>query len=190
MRPLLTAACAALTACAIPAFAQLETYTVDPRHTFPSYEVSHFGYSMQRGRFNRTSGKITLDVAARKCEADIAIEAASVSSGVDKLDEHLRAEDFFNAARHPLITFRTNSCVFEGDRVKSAVGQLSMNGVTRTVTLVANVFQCAPNPMIKVKQCGADLETTVKRSDFGMTYGLPALGDEVKLRINVEATKE
>lgn len=189
MRPLLSAACAALSACAAPAFAQLETYAVDPLHTFPAYEVSHFGYSMQRGRFNRTSGKIALDVAARRCEADIAIEVASVSSGVDKLDEHLRAADFFNAAKHPLITFKADGCAFEGDKVKSATGRLSMNGVTRPVTLVAAMFQCAPNPMTQVKQCGADLEVTIKRSDFGMTYALPALGDEVKLRINVEANK-
>lgn len=174
---------------ALPALAEPETYTVDPRHTFPAYEVSHFGYSMQRGRFNRASGRITLDTAARKCSADIAIEVASVSSGVDKLDEHLRGEDFFNAAKNPQITFKTDNCAFEGDRVKSATGDLTINGVTRPVTLVANVFHCAPNPMNKVKQCGADLETTIKRSDFGMKYALPALGDDVKLRINVEAIK-
>ena len=190
MRPTLAAACAALTANAMPAFGQLETYTVDPRHTFPAYEVSHFGYSLQRGRFNKTSGKISLDVAARKCGADIAIEVASVSSGVDKLDEHLLAEDFFNAAKHPLITFKADSCAFEGDKVKSATGRLSMNGVTRPVTLVAHMFQCAPNPMNKAKQCGADLEATIRRSDYGMSYALPALGDEVRLRINVEATED
>jgi polyisoprenoid-binding protein YceI len=173
----------------LPAFAAPETYTVDPRHTFPSYEISHFGYSMQRGRFNKASGRITLDTAARKCSADIAIDVASVSSGVDKLDEHLRGEDFFNAAKNPQITFRTENCVFEGDRVKSSTGDLTINGVTRPVTLVANVFQCAPNPMNRTKQCGADFEASIKRSDFGMKYALPALGDDVKLRINVEATQ-
>lgn len=187
-RTLLPATVAALFT-ALPASAELESYTVDPRHTFPTYEVSHFGYSMQRGRFNKSSGRITLDTAARKCSADIEIDAASVSSGVDKLDEHLRSADFFNVARHPQITFRTTDCVFEGDKVKGATGELTINGVTRPVALVANVFQCAPNPMIKMKQCGADLETTIKRSEFGMTYALPALGDDVKLRINVESTR-
>ncbi|MGZ5032860.1 MAG: YceI family protein [Usitatibacter sp.] len=172
------------------AAAELETYTVDPAHTRPTYEVSHFGYSMQRGRFNKTSGKITLDIAAKKGSADIVVDTASVDSGVPKLDEHLRSEDFFNAARNPQITFKSNSFAFEGDRVKSATGDLTMNGVTRPVTLTATVFQCAPHPMNKRKQCGADLITTVKRSDFGMKYGLPVLGDDVTLRIPVESVKD
>lgn len=188
-RTLLPATVAALLT-PLPACAELESYTVDPDHTFPTYEVSHFGYSMQRGRFNRTSGRITLDEAAGKCTADIAIDTASVSSGVDKLDEHLRSEDFLNAARNPQITFKSANCAFEGGKVKSATGDLTINGVTRPATLAANMFLCAPNPMNKRKQCGADLEVTVKRSDFGVKYALPALGDDVRLRINVEAIKD
>lgn len=174
----------------LPAAAQLEAYSVDPRHTFPSYEVSHFGYSMQRGRFNRTTGKITIDAAAKTGSADIVIDATSVSSGVDKLDEHIRGEDFLNSARHPQITFKSNQFTFEGEKLKSATGDLTINGVTRPVTLTANVFLCAPNPMNKRKQCGADLVTTIKRSDFGVKYALPVLGDELTLRINVEAIKD
>jgi polyisoprenoid-binding protein YceI len=174
----------------LPAAAAMESYTVDPRHTFPTYEVSHLGYSMQRGRFNKTSGKITIDTAARKGTADIAMDAASVSTGVDKLDEHLRSEDFLNAAKYPQVTFKSNDFAFEGDRVKRATGDLTINGVTRPVTFTANVFQCAENPMLKKKQCGADLQATIKRSDFGMKYALPMLGDDVTLRIPVEATKD
>ena len=183
-------AIAAAVCAALPAAAALETYTVDPRHTLPTYEVSHFGYSMQRGRFGKTSGRITIDAAAKTGSADITIDAASVSSGVDKLDEHLRGEDFFNVAKNPTITFKSSNFTFDGDRVKSATGDLTINGVTQPVTLIANVFQCAPNPMNKKKQCGADLVTTIKRSDFGMKYALPALGDEVTLRIPVESIKD
>ena len=174
----------------LPAAAEMESYTVDPRHTIPTYEVSHFGYSMQRGRFGKTSGKITLDTAAKKGSADIAMETASVSTGVDKLDEHLRSEDFLNAAKFPQITFKSTDFAFEGDKVKSATGDLTINGVTRPVTFTANVFRCAMNPMLKKKQCGADLQTTIKRSDFGMKYGLPMLGDDVTLRIPVESMKD
>ena len=177
-------------AAALPAAAELETYTVDPRHTMPTYEVSHFGYSMQRGRFNRTSGKIAIDTAAKKGSADIAMETASVSSGIDKLDEHLRSDDFLNAAKYPQITFKSTDFVFDGDNVKSARGELTINGVTRPVTFTTNVFKCAENPMLKRKQCGADLQATIKRSDFGVKYALPALGDDVTLRIPVEATKD
>ena len=181
---------AALLLCALPSIAEVETYTVDPRHTFPFYEVSHFGYSLQRGRFNKTSGKIILDTATRSGSADITIDAASVDSGDAKLNEHLRGEDFFSAAKNPQITFRSTALTFVGDKVTSAAGDLTINGVTRPVTLAVNVFQCAPNPMNKRKQCGADLSTTIKRSDFGMKYALPALGDDVTLRIGVESIKD
>jgi polyisoprenoid-binding protein YceI len=173
-----------------PAAAEMESYTVDPHHTFPTYEVSHLGYSMQRGRFNKTSGRIAVDTAAKKGSADIAMETASVSSGVDKLDEHLRSEDFLNAAKFPQITFKSKDFAFEGEKLKSATGDLTINGVTRPVTFTANVFQCAMNPMLKKKQCGADLQATIKRSDFGVKYALPMLGDDVTLRIPVEAIKD
>lgn len=175
---------------ALPAFAELETYTIDPRHTFPFYEVSHFGYSLQRGRFNKTSGKITLDTAAKNGSAEVIVDAASVDSGVDKLNEHLRSEDFFNVAKNPQIIFKSTNLAFDGDKVKSATGDLTINGITRPATLTATGFQCAPHPMTKKKQCGADLTTTIKRSDFGMKYALPALGDEVTLRIPVESVKD
>lgn len=174
----------------LPAAAELESYTVDPLHTFPTYEVGHLGLSMQRGRFNKTTGKITIDTAARNGSADIAMDTASVSSGVDKLDEHLRGEDFLNAAKFPQITFKSTDFAFEGEKLKSARGDLTINGVTRPVTFNANLFHCGPHPMTKKKQCGADLIATIKRSDFGVKYGLPLLGDDVTLRIPVEATKD
>ena len=184
----LTAACLALAA--LPAAAEPETFTVDPSHTFPAYEVGHFGYSVQRGRFNKSSGRITLDEAAGKCQAELAIDVASVSSGVDKLDEHLRSEDFFNAAKSPQITFKSSDCTFQAGRVRSARGALTINGVTRPVALKANVFKCAVSPMTQKKVCGGDFETTIRRSEFGMKYARPDLGDEVKLRIGIEAIKD
>ena len=162
-RFILPAALAALVA--VPALAAPETYTVDPRHTFPTYEVGHLGYSFQRGRFNKTSGKITLDTAAKTGSAEIIMDAASVSSGVDKLDEHLRSEDFLGVAKSPNITFKASSLAFEGDKVKKASGDLTINGVTRPVTFDVTFFNCAPHPMNKKQTCGADLNTTIKRSD-------------------------
>ena len=177
-------------AVALPAMAEPENFTVDPNHTFPAYEVSHFGYSLQRGRFNKTGGKVVLDEAAAKCSADISIDTASVSSGVAKLDEHLKSEDFFNAAKNPEITFKSTACSFEGAKVKSVAGNLTMNGITRPVTLTANYFNCGNHPMTKKKVCGADFEAVVKRTEFGMKYAIPVLGDDVRLRINVEAIKD
>jgi len=176
---------------AAPALADLETYSIDPNHTFPAYEIGHFNYSFQRGRFNKTSGKIQLDIAAKTGSAFITMDVASVSTGVPKLDEVLQSPDFFDLAKYPQITFRSTDLVFDGDRVTAARGDLTIHGVTRPVTLQVAYFRCAMHPMLtKQKVCGADLTGTIKRSDFDMRKFLPSLADDVLLRINVEAIKD
>ena len=181
---LAVALCAALPAAA------LDTYSLDARHTFPSFEVNHLGFSIQRGRFNRTSGKITLDTVGKKGSADITIETDSIDTGLDKLEAHLRGEDFFNVAQFPTITFKSDAFTFEGDKVKSVAGTLTMLGVTKPVTLSANYFHCGAHPMSKKNMCGGDFVTTIKRTDFGMKYAVPAVADDVTLRIQVEAFKD
>ena len=190
MKRLIFPAAFAAVLTALPAAAELERYTVDPNHTFPSYEIGHFGYSLQRGRFDKTSGKITLDTGAKNGSADVAIDTASIDTGHKKLEEHLRSDEFFDAARHPWLTFKSSSLAFDGDKVKSATGDLTIHGVTRPVTLKVDNFICSVNPMLKKKVCGAELTTTIKRSDFGMSAYLPGLADDVLLRINVEAIKD
>jgi polyisoprenoid-binding protein YceI len=175
---------------ATPALAAPENYTIDPKHTLPSFEINHLGFSTQRGRFNSTSGKITLDREAKRGTVLVTIDTASVDTGVAKLEEHLRAEDFFNVAQYPTMTFKSNNMKFNGDVPVAAEGELTMLGVTKPVTLTLTSFKCGPNPVAKKDACGADATATVKRSDFGMKYGLPAVGDEVKLMINVEAFKD
>ena len=183
------AALVAGTLATVPALAS-ESYTIDASHTFPSFEVMHLGYSLQRGRFNKTSGKITLDTAGKKGSADITIDATSVDTGLDKLEQHLRGEDFFDVAKFPTITFKGDKFAFEGDKVKSVSGNLTMRGITKPVTLTAAYFNCADHPMAKKKACGGDFTTTVKRTDFGMKYAVPAVADDVTLRIQVEAFRD
>src|SRR5258708_18963798 len=175
---------------ALPAAAEPETFSVDPNRTFPFYEIAHFGNSFQRGRFDKTSGKIVLDSAAKSGSADIVIEAASVDSGVPKLDQHLKSGDFFNVEKFPQIAFKATRLEYDGETVKSAPGELTILGVTQPVTVAVNFFHCAPHPLTKKKVCGADLSATIKRGSFGIKYGLPALADSVLLRINVEAIKD
>lgn len=182
---------AALTAAAValPGYAA-DSYTVDPAHTFPSFEVTHFGYSTQRGRFNKTSGKITLDRTAKTGTVDIAIDVASVNTGMPQLETHLRGESFFDAAKNPVIAFRSKDLKFNGDTLVAVNGDLMIRGFIKPVTLNVTGFRCAPHPMLKVETCGADANVTIKRSDFGMNFMVGPVSDDVKLLINVEAIKD
>ena len=173
----------------MPAWAT-DIYSIDPGHTHPSYEISHFGWSTQRGRFDHVSGTITLDRAAKTGSVEVTIDANSVSTGVGKLDEHLKSEDFLNVGKYPTISFKASKIAFDGDVPASVPGQITMLGVTKPATLTVTHFSCGQHPMLKKEVCGAEASTTLKRSEFGMTKYVPALGDDVKLLINVEAFKE
>ncbi len=172
------------------AVAAPETYIVDPTHTFPSFEVSHLGFSTQRGRFNTTSGKIVLDRTAQTARVDITIDAKSISTGLAKLEEHLRAEDFLDVAKHPTIRFKSTRARFADGKLVGLDGDLTMRGVTRPVSLTVTSFYCGENPFAKKPACGADAVGSLKRSNYGINYALPAVGDEVKLLIQVEAHKQ
>jgi polyisoprenoid-binding protein YceI len=167
-----------------------DTYTIDPNHTHPSYEISHFGWSMQRGRFDKVSGKIMLDRAAKTGSVDVTIDVASVSTGVTKLDDHLKSEDFFNVAKYPSMTFKASKIAFNGDAPASVPGEITILGVTKPATLTVTHFTCGTHPMLKKDLCGADAWTSIKRSEFGMTKYVPNIGDDVKLMVNVEAFKD
>jgi polyisoprenoid-binding protein YceI len=167
-----------------------DTYSVDLRHTHPSYEINHFGWSTQRGRFDNVTGTIVLDHAAKTGSVDVRIEVSSVSTGVSKLDEHLKSEDFFDAAKYPTINFKASKIVFSGDIPVSIPGEITVLGVTKPLTLNVTHFGCGQHPMLKREVCGAEAGATIKRSEFGMTKFLPALGDDVKLLINVEALRQ
>lgn len=167
-----------------------ETYTIDARHTFPSFEVSHLGFSIQRGRFNKTSGTFMLDVASRSGSIDISIDASSIDTGLAELEKHMQGEDFFDTAKYPTITFKSKSLRFEGEKLTGVDGDFTMLGVTRPVSLKVDHFKCAPHPMNKKAMCGANATTTIKRSEFGMTKYVPAVGDEVKIAIQVEAFRD
>lgn len=180
----------ALAAVTAPALAAPAGYTIDPNHTFPVFEVDHLGFSTQRGRFNKTSGRITLDTAARQGSVDVTIDAASIDMGFAKWNDNMRGENYFNTDAHPTITFKADRLVFDGERPVSAEGSLTMLGVTKPVTLSINRFRCAPHPLNKRETCGADVVATLKRSEFGMTKYIPSVGDDVRLLIAVEAFRE
>lgn len=183
-------------AAAFAAFAVLATgsalaqsYTIDPSHTYPSFEADHMGISFWRGKFNKTSGTIVLDRANKTGTMDISIDPNSVDFGHDKMNEHAKGEKLFNVAQHPTITYKAKSIKFNGDTPVAVEGDLTMLGVTKPVPLKINKFKCIEHPMLKREVCGADAFAEFKRSDFGMDYGLPRFAPEVKLAIQVEAVK-
>lgn len=167
-----------------------DTYVIDPTHTFPSFEISHFGFSTFRGRFDKTSGSITLDLAKKTGSADISIDVASISTGVDKLNEHLKKDDFFDVAKYPTITFKSKQFNFRGDVLSTVTGDLNMHGVTKPVTLTVAAFTCKEHPLKKVQACGADASATINRSDWAMSTFSPNIGEAVTLHIEVEAHKQ
>jgi polyisoprenoid-binding protein YceI len=180
-----------LTLCAVfPALAAADTYIIDSRHTFPSFEISHLGFSVQRGRFNKTTGQFTLDTDKKTGSIHAVIDAASIDTGLEELEAHLRKDDFFNVAKYPTITYDADRLVFEGDRPVRAEGNLTLLGVTRPVPLALDHFHCGLNPIQMKYVCGANATGTLKRGDFGMTKYLPMVGDEVRIVIQVEGFRE
>jgi len=167
-----------------------DNYTIDPTHTWPVFEVNHLGFTTQRGRFNKSSGKIALDTAAKKGSVDLVIETASIDMGFDKWDQHLKSDEFFNVEQFPIMHFTSDKLVFDGDKVVAAEGNFTLLGITKPLTLTVNNFRCAPHPMNKKPTCGADITATFKRSEFGMTKYVPAVSDEVKISVPVEAVKD
>jgi polyisoprenoid-binding protein YceI len=180
----------ALLAAPLGALAAPEKFVIDTNHTKPRFEYSHFGYSTQSSRFDTTSGSIVYDAAAKTGSVDITIDARSVNTGYVLFNEHLQAEDFFDTAKHPTITFKSTAVKFEGDKPVSVAGNLTVKDVTRPVTLEVSSFQRMPHPIVKKDAIGANATVKIKRSDFNAGKYAPHVSDEVTLVIPVEAIKE
>ncbi len=178
-----------LAASAASAFAAVDTYTIDPAHTYPSFAADHMGISVWRGKFEKTSGTVTLDRAAKTGSIDIHIDPSTIDFGMAKLNEHAKSPDMFDVAKFPDVTYKSTSIKFDGDKPVSVDGELTLHGVTKPVKLTINSFKCVPHPMLKREVCGADATAEFNRADFGISYGLPKFAPEVKLAIQVEALK-
>ena len=178
-----------LTAATASSMAASTTYNLDPTHTFPSFEADHMGLSVWRGKFNKTEGTVTLDRAAKTGELKISIDAASIDFGFDKMNSHARSAEMFNVEKFPTVSYKSKSLKFDGDKLVSVDGELTMLGVTKPVTLTVNKFKCIMHPRLKREVCGADATAEFKRTDFGLNYATPAFAPEVKLAIQVEAIK-
>lgn len=168
-----------------------DTYKIDPTHTFPSVEFSHMNISTWRGKFDRTSGTVVLDRAARTGTVDIAVDPASINFGLAAMDEKARSEDFFNVAKYPHATYK-GKVVFAGDTPQALDGEITLLGVTKPLKLDIVGFNCIQHPMLKVEVCGADVEGEVNWSEYGMKWSHYGQGEagRTKLRIQVEGIKQ
>ncbi|MEA3193671.1 MAG: hypothetical protein QOD26_2004 [Betaproteobacteria bacterium] len=191
---------AAVLAAPLTAAAQVENYLIDPYHTVPYFEVDHLGFATMRGRFDRATGKFSIDRAAKTGSVELEIPTATVNSGdTDRgarprtRDEHLKNADFFNVQEFPSMTFKSTKVVFKGEEPAALEGNLTMLGVTKPITLNLDRWKCGPDIRTQGKryQCGGNATGSFKRSDFGMKFGLPtAIGDEVKLWMSFYGFKQ
>jgi len=186
----LSAALVLTAVAAAPALAEPETFVVDGTHTFPRFSYSHFGYSTQLSRFDKTTGTVVFDKAARTGAVDIVIDARSVNTGYATFNEHIQGEDFLDTAKYPTATFKSTKVVFDGDKPAKVEGNLTLKGVTRPVTLTVTDFKSAPHPMLKKDAIGANAWTVVKRSEFNAGKYAPNVGDDVRIDIAIEAIKQ
>lgn len=182
----------AFAAAPLTGFAAPESYTIDPLHTYPNFTINHLGFSTMHGRFGKTEGKLTIDREKGTGSVDVKIDAASVDTGFQKRDDHLRSPDFLNVVEFPEITYKSTKVVINADKSAVVDGNLTIAGVTKPVRLNVKRMNCGINPMDPKKEkfvCGFDAEAKIKRSDFGVKFALPAVGDEMNIMLGVEAVR-
>ena len=167
------------------------TYTLDPDHTHPSFEVDHFGgLSTWRGTFKKTTGKVVYDATAKAGVVDVLIDTASIDFAHDKLNEHATSAEMLDVAKYPTAQYKGKFSEFSLNTPKTIVGELTLHGITKPVTLSINSFKCFDHPMLKKEVCGADASGTFNRADFGVNYGEGyGFKQDVLLRIQVEGIK-
>ncbi len=172
-----------------------ESYSIVTEHSIVRFSVSHFVFLTTQGHFEKMTGKVTLDRVAESGSIEVAIEASTINTDHVKRDENLRSPDFFDTAMQPQISYRGEVVKFIKGIPVSAEGQLTLHGISKPVMLVIDNFQCdtdqAENDQTEnKKQCSATASMKIKRSDFGMSYAIPLVGDEVMLFIEVHARQD
>jgi len=181
---------AALLACGV-AFAAEDRYTIDPGHTYPSFEADHMGISTWRGKFNRTTGTVVLDKAAGTGTVAVTVDMASIDFGLDALNDAARGTELFDVAKYPQAAFKGRLEGFSAGVPTRLAGELTLHGVTRPLVLEIDAFKCIPHPIFKRELCGADATATFQRDAFGLDAGKDyGFSMDVDLRIQVEALRD
>ena len=189
MRAMKVLALAALLGSAFAAQATPVTYKLDPNHTMVLFSWNHFGFSNPTANLGIGAGTLVYDAAApARSRVEVTLPLANLDTHVGALDEHLKKPDFFDAAKYPVVTFKSTSVEPLGGNKFKVTGDLTVHGVTRPVVLDATLNKAGMQPMLKVPAIGFDATGTIKRSDFGVGAYVPNVSDEVQIRITTEAT--
>jgi polyisoprenoid-binding protein YceI len=184
-------ACSSALGVASVARAAEETYSADPNHTHATFAFQHLGFSTFHGKVPAKGGTVVIDRAAKTGRVDVEFDPNAIATGVPKFDDHLRSSDFFQVAKHPTATFKSSRMTFDEQGVpKTVEGELTIKGISKPVTLQVTNFNCGEHPMGKVPACGANATASIKRSAFDMGYAIPAVPDEIKLEVEIEAMQK
>ncbi|WP_323016649.1 YceI family protein [Castellaniella sp.] len=172
------------------ALAAPQTYVLDQTHSFPRFSYNHMGLSKQILRFNKTTGAVVLDKAAKQAHVDVTIDMTSIDTGFQVFDGHIQGADFLDTATYPTATFKSTQVKFDGDTPVSIEGDLTIKGITKPITLTVTSFFNGAHPMLKKDAIGANATAVIKRSEFNAGKFAPGVGDDVTLDIALEAIAE
>ena len=191
MRQTVFTTAAALALAATSAMAAPETYELDPSHSQVVFSYDHLGFSTTYGMFSGFEGEIMFDQDdPANSSVNVSIPVRSMLTGWEKRFQHFMSDDFFGAAEGDMVTFTSTGIEVTGDTTADITGDLTMNGVTKSVVLAAELNKSDGHPMKDGQAwAGFDATTTLKRSEYGMDFAVPAVSDEVEVMISIEAGK-
>ena len=172
---------------AAPAAAEPVGYALDPQHSFVQFELLHFGTSTIRGRIGPVTGDVLLDSAAGRGELSLRIPTATVSTGLRIFDARIREADLLATEAYPEAYFVASKFRFEADKLAEVRGEFTLRGVGQSLSLNAVRFSCRSDDGVEV--CGGDFVAEILRSELGATFGLPFIGNRVRLLIQVEGRR-
>jgi polyisoprenoid-binding protein YceI len=165
-----------------------DSYKIDPMHANVMWSANHFGFSSPNGKFTDVEGKIIVDERnPQNSSVEVTIKANSINTGFTKFDNHLKSADFFNVEKFPLITFKSTSIRASGTSGAKISGLLTIKEISKQITLDVKINKIGKNPITQNKTIGMTISGKIKRSSFGITYGIPGISDEVSLAIECEA---
>ena len=170
-----------------PVMAATETFVLDPGHTYVLWHINHFGFSNPSGKWMAEGTLVTDEKKPADSKLHVTIQVDKVDTGIPKLDEHLKGQDFFDTKKYPTATFVSDKVTVTGKDTAIVKGMLTLRGVTKPVTLKVKLNKIGVSPITNKKTAGFTAIAKLKRSDYGITAYLPGLGDEVKLEIEAEA---